>query len=131
MAQSGNLDADELAGFKQCSALWHFHYVVIYSKFYQFLFHDDNNRESLENMNSIEAATRLAHATADALEWINNMWLANVAHDSIGRTVACASATAFTLLGVNSVSQQSLTLLSTASVLLNVLNIFIIEIVDS
>ena len=131
MAQCGDIDADEFAGFQQCSTLRNFHYVVIYSKFYQFLFHDENYRVSLENFNSIEVATRLAHTAADALEWINNMRFAHIAHDSVSRTVASASATAFTLLGVNGVGQESLALLSAASVLLNVLYIFIIEIVDS
>ena len=81
-------------------------------------------------MNSIEAATRLAHTTAYTLEWINHMWLAHIAHDSIGWTVAGTSAATLTLLGINGVGQQSLTLLSATSVFLNVFHIFIIEVVD-
>ena len=81
-------------------------------------------------MNSIEATTRLAHAATDTLEWINNMWLAHVAHDGVGRTVAGTSATTLTLLGINSVSKQSFTLLSATSVFLHMLNIFIVEVVD-
>ena len=85
----------------------------------------------LENLNSIEFTTRLTHTAADALEWVNDMRFANIAHDGIGRTVAGASATAFTLLGINGVGKQCLALTGAALVVLHMFHIFIVEIVDS
>ena len=41
VAQCGDIDADELAGFQKSSTLGYFNFVIIYCKFYQFFFHDE------------------------------------------------------------------------------------------
>ena len=105
VAQRGNIDADLLAGFENGCALWHLQYMIVYCKLNHFLFHDES-AVRLENLNCVEVAARLAHTATDTLIRINDVWLAHVADDSVGRTILLASSATLALLRIDCVGKQ-------------------------